>query len=550
MMKVTFLILLISLFIVSGCTKKENVNGRPNILFIMSDDHAIKAISAYDNSLIQTPNIDRLASKGALFTNAFVTNSICGPSRATMLTGMYSHRNGFKDNLDEFNGDQNSWIKELRAAGYSTSVIGKWHLKSEPQGFDFWSVLIDQGEYYNPRLVEMGDTSQHIGYTTELITEMALKQLQKRDKDKPFAMLVHHKAPHRNWMPAPQHIGAFEDEVFPLPKTFFDNYEGRNAAEEADMKIENMFLSIDMKLLPAAYEAETGSGGSPDGNAGMESEFRDHLNRLTPEQRKTWDAHYDKITAEYKELNPQGKEKAQWMFQRYLRDYMSTILSVDESVGQLLDYLDESGLARNTIVVYTSDQGFYLGEHGWYDKRFMYKESHGMPLIMSYPKEIKGGQKIDDFVLNLDFAPTFLNYAGVKIPENMQGEPIGTLFEDVTAKDWRKSVYYHYYEYPYGWHSVNRHYGIRREDLKLIHFYQKDQWELFDLKKDPDELINLIDNPDYQDIKSNLKEELYQLKQGYGDMSDQSDSKLTNVFKIADFSISKWIIALIILPHA
>lgn len=505
-------------FISTFTTSCHRSRKRPNILFIMSDDHAERAISCYCKDLIQTPNIDRIATEGIRFNNSFVTNSICAPSRAVLLTGKYSHMNGLRDNRDEFDGSQMTFPKLLRADGYETFMIGKWHLKTDPTGFDDWQVLIGQGDYYNPVFNENGEKKQYEGYTTDLITDKAIHSLDNRDLNKPFCLFVHHKAPHRNWMPSTKHLDAFKDKELPVPDTFRDDYDGRPAAEEADMRIDEMFISHDLKLNRGSYDKETGTGGSAS-SADKAPEWWDAmLNRLTDNQRKAWDAHYDEVNREYKNAGLSGSKLLNWKYQRYMQDYLGCILSVDENVGRLLNYLDENDLSEDTIVVYTSDQGFYLGEHGWYDKRFMYEESLSMPLVMRYPRKMKAGQISDEMVLNLDFAPTLLDFAGVNIPEEMQGNSFKSIALGKKPDDWRKSMYYHYYEYPHGWHSVRRHYGIRTERYKLIHFYDDpDHWELYDLKQDPHEIKNIYHDPGSSEVVSDLKRQLVALQQRYGD---------------------------------
>ena len=493
-------------------------SGRPNIIFIMSDDHAYQAISCYGSKIIQTPNIDRIAREGVIFQNSFVTNSICAPSRAVMLTGKYSHMNGLRDNQDVFNSKQQTYPALLRKAGYFTAMIGKWHLKNLPEGFDYWNVLPDQGDYYNPDFIGMnGDTVKYKGYATDLITDMVIEQLDKRNKNKPFCILYHNKAPHRNWMPAIRHLGAFSDSVFKLPETFYDDYSNRSsAAAEQDMRIEDMFLSMDMKLMPGYYAKDTNSGGNPEFDP--VAEWSREYNRLSPEEKKEWDAYYLPVNEEFKSSGLKGKALIEWKYSRYMEDYLGTLLSVDENIGRLLDYLDKNGLAGNTILVYTSDQGFYLGEHGWYDKRFMYEQSLRMPLVMRYPKEIKAGQVNHDMVLNLDFAPTFLDFAGVEIPGDIQGNSFRKLITEDKHSNWRNSIYYHYYEFPQGWHSVKRHYGIRTEKYKLIHFYNDiNEWELFDLENDSLEINNLYQEPGYAAVVVNLKQQLDSLRSFYGD---------------------------------
>lgn len=486
---------------------------RPNILFIMSDDHALRAISAYSRELINTPNIDRIGREGAVMRNGFVTNSICAPSRAAILTGKYSHLNGLRDNRDEFDGSQMIFPKLLKSAGYQTFLVGKWHLKTKPQGFDFWKILIDQGEYYNPRLVTDGDTAVVKGYTTDVITDEGLTALQTRDKSRPFVMLLQHKAPHRNWQPNIKHLRLFQQDL-PVPATLYDDYAGRQALAEQDQQITNMWLSNDLKLTPDHYDEETGTGGAV-GNSNPEAAYKAMLDRMTPEQRKPWDAYYDSVGAAFKEANLSGRELWHWKYQRYIKDYLKCIVSVDENVGRVLDYLEREGLSENTIVVYTSDQGFYLGEHGMYDKRFMYEESFRTPMLIRYPAAIRAGLSIEELVMNIDFAPTFLDYAGIDVPEEMQGRSMRPLFETVGERpEWRESVYYHYYEYPHGWHKVKRHYGIRNYRYKLIHFYHDiDTWELYDLQKDPQEMRNLIDDPAYAEVVDDLKSKLLQMQE-------------------------------------
>ena len=506
-------IIFCSTFFIS-CESK--VSERPNIIFIMSDDHSVAAISAYGSNLISTPNIDRIANEGAKFNNSFVTNSICAPSRAVLLTGKYSHLNGVLDNNQIFDGEQETFPKILQEAGYETSMIGKWHLKSKPTGFDNWKVLKGQGEYYNPLIIDESGEKNILGYVTDVITDLAIETLDNRDQKKPFAMLMHHKAPHRNWMPNLKYLGAFKDKKFPIPPTFYDDYSSRSsAAKDSDMRIENMFLTWDMKLRPEDIDEETGSGGSGKVSGLIRDSYREWMNT---DQRKLWESYYDSISTAYRNSNLKGKDLLEWKLQRYLEDYLGTILSVDESVGKILDYLDNNGLSENTIVVYTSDQGFYLGEHGWFDKRFMYEESLSMPLVIRYPKEIKGQQKLDEIILNLDFAPTFLDYAGIKVPKSMQGNSIRNLLSGKQKSKWRESMYYHYYEFPHGWHFVKKHYGIRTDRYKLIHFYDDiDAWEFYDLKNDPNEINNIYNNKNYKREIDSAKRKLYKLQNEFKD---------------------------------
>jgi arylsulfatase A-like enzyme len=465
---------------------------RLNILFIMSDDHDAHAISCYGSKVNQTPNIDRLAKEGMRFEHCFCTNSICAPSRAVILTGKYSHLNGHIDNSKKFDGTQQTGPKLLQQAGYETAVIGKWHLATDPTGFDYWHILPGQGVYYNPPMIEMGKRTKHQGYTTEILTDLALQWLKGRKGDKPFYLMFHHKAPHRSWDPAPKYLTLYDDKEIPEPATLFDDYAGRGrAAHEQDMTIAKTMTNRDVKLVAP--------------------------NNLTPQQKAQWDAAYEPKIKAFKEANPQGKDLVRWKYRRYMEDYLACIASVDESVGRVLDYLQESGLADNTIVVYTSDQGFYLGEHGWFDKRWMYEESLQMPLLVRYPKEIKAGSVNRDIVMNLDFAETFLDYAGARVPDDMQGVSLRPLLQGQTPSDWRKSMYYHYYEYP-AVHSVKRHYGVRTERYKLIHFYNDiDEWELYDLKSDPDEMRNVYNDPAYADTVKELTAELKRLREKYKD---------------------------------
>ena len=493
----------------------------PNILFIMSDDHAERAISAYGHDLIQTPNIDRIAAGGMLFENAFVTNSICGPSRAVMLTGKHSHLNGFKNNYNTFDNTQVTFPKILRKAGYQTAVIGKWHLKSAPTGFDTWAVLPGQGDYYSPTFKTANGNVTYKGqYVTDQITNMALDFLQQRDKSKPFALLYHHKAPHRNWMPDTKHLANKSlRKKFPVPANFFDDYHTRPNAAVQDMQISDMTLSHDMKLQKGTFEKETGTGGFGDAKNFDKERFVDlwikELGRMTPEQRAIWDEYYQDISDEYHAVKDDAKALALWQYQRYMHDYMGSIKSLDENIGRVLDYLQAQGLSDNTIVVYTSDQGFYLGEHGWYDKRFMYEESMSTPLIIKYPNGVKAGVVNTSLVQNLDFAQTFLDYAGLVAPSDMQGKSLKPLLEGNTPDDWRDGLYYEYFQYP-GTHNVGLHYGVRTDRYKLIHFTgDLESWELFDLEKDPSEMTNVYANVQYKDIQADLHKRLEDLRLQY-----------------------------------
>ncbi|HHM23510.1 MAG TPA: DUF4976 domain-containing protein [Bacteroidetes bacterium] len=491
---------------------------RPNILFIMSDDHARQALSAYGSPYIRTPNIDRIGREGVRFASAFVTNSICAPSRATILTGKYSHINGLRDNQDQFNPNQFTFPEALHRAGYQTFFIGKWHLKTDPVGFDYWKILPGQGQYYHPDFRSPAGAERVTGYVTDRVTDFAIQALEQRERNRPFLMLLHHKAPHRNWMPPLKYLPAFLQKEYPLPENFFDDYATRcKAAREADMRVAGLYLSFDMKLKKHDYLTETGTGGRSTFDA--EKAWEAVYARFTPEERKIWDGFFDAVGERFRKENPQGKELAVWKYQRYLQDYLACVASLDENIGRILDYLDQTGLAENTMVIYTSDQGFFLGEHGWYDKRFMYEESLGMPLMIRHPATIPPGQMRHELVLNLDFAPTILDYCGVPIPADLQGRSLRPLLEGHRPPDWRKETYYHYYEYPHGWHRVRRHFGIRTERFKLIHFYGKDIdcWELYDLHSDPREMNNLYERKAYREMVQELKARLRNLQRKVGD---------------------------------
>jgi uncharacterized sulfatase len=509
---VIYSFLVLGYFSLSSCgskPEKENL-AQPNILFIMSDDHAYQAISAYGHPvsrLAPTPNIDRLADEGIRFDGAFCTNSICGPSRATILTGKFGHKNGYMSNGDRFDGRQQTFPKILREHGYQTAVIGKWHLLSVPTGFDYWKILDDQGAYYNPDFITLGDTTREEGYATDLITQSAIDWLEKRDKSRPFCVMMHHKAPHRNWMPALKNLNLYDSVQFPLPDNYFDDYEGRLAASQQKMNIyRDMYEGHDLRMT-----AEKGSDSL------LYDRWPDHLQRMTDAQREMWFESYRRKNDAFHEEKLSGEEVAIWKYQRYLQDYMATVASLDESMGQILDYLKEAGLEENTLVVYTSDQGFYLGEHGWFDKRFMYEESLRMPLLMRLPEVIPAGLTSEAMVQNLDFAGTFLELAGIKIPADMQGTSLLPILKGNMQEDWRDAIYYHYYAYP-GFHNIKRHYGVRSQRYKLIHFYYDiDAWEFYDLEKDPQEMHNLIDDPAQSDVIAEYKQKLQDLMDKYGE---------------------------------
>jgi len=458
---------------------------RPNIVFIMSDDHAAHAISAYGSAINETPQIDRIANEGARFDNCFCTNSICAPSRATILTGVHSHLNGVLTLADDIDGRQDTFPKRLQGAGYQTAIFGKWHLghggNADPTGFDRWAVLPDQGLYHDPEFFVMGERTRFEGYVTDLITDFSLDWLKERDRDRPFMLAVHHKAPHRPWEPDEKHMGMYEDIDIPLPPTFDDDYENRsNAAKNAKMRIESDLNFTDVKA------------NVPDG--------------LSPAERKNW------------------------LYQRYIKDYLRCVASIDDNVGRVLDYLDAEGLADDTVIIYTSDQGFFLGDHGWYDKRFMYEESLRMPFVMRYPREIPAGSVVDAMVTNVDFAPTFLDYAGQPPADRMQGASFRRIAAgEEPPADWPTAMYYRYWMH-LAHHHVPAHYGIRTARYKLIYYYGEalgttesideptpPEWELFDLEKDPMEMHSVYADPEYAGVVRELTDELYRLKAHYGD---------------------------------
>jgi len=464
---------------------------RPNILFMFADDHAWQAVSAYQHplALLKTPNMDRLASEGMLFHRCLIANSICGPSRASVLTGKYSHANGFYNNTNcRFDGAQTTFPKLLRGAGYQTAIVGKWHLVSDPTGFDYWEILPGQGVYYNPPTIRNGQRVRHDGYVSDIITDLALDWLKQRNKERPFLLMVHHKAPHREWEPALRHLGHDGDRKYGEPPTLFDDYSGRGRAEhEQDMTIAKTMTPKDLKLTPPA--------------------------QLTPEQRKAWDAYYEPRNEAFRKANPQGKDLVRWKYSRYMHDYLGCIKAVDESVGRLLKFLDDEGLAANTLVVYSSDQGFFLGEHGWFDKRWIFEESLRSPLLVRWPGVARPGSHNRALVSNVDFAETFLEAAGLSAPAEMHGRSLVPLLRGQTPADWRSSFYYHYYEFP-GPHSVRRHYGVVTDRYKLAYFYEPEMnyWELFDLQKDPAELQSVYGQAAYAETQKQLEAELARLR--------------------------------------
>ena len=508
------------LFLTACGTKNPE---RPNIVFIMCDDHSFQTISAYGHPISQlapTPNIDRLARSGMRFERAYVENSLSTPSRACLMTGLYSHQNGQRRLGKGIDSSKTFFSELLRQAGYQTGVVGKWHMQCEPKGFDYFCLLNDQGEYYNPvfRTPESdGKFIREEGYSAALITDHSIEFLEKRDKTKPFCLLVHHKAPHRNWMPEEKYLTLYEDTTFPLPATFRDTYDSRgDAAGSQEMSISrDMTFIYDLKMLglkeTAPYDREWNI-------AGLEQE----LERMTPEQRRAWTKAYAAREEKFERENPQGDERAVWKYQQYLKDYLRCIKSVDDQVGRLLDYLEREGLRENTVIVYTSDQGFYMGEHGWFDKRFMYEESFRTPLIIAYDGRIAPGTVCDALVQNIDYAPTFLDLAGIAKPQEMSGRSLVSLFGGEIPDDWRRYLYYHYYDYP-AIHQARRHDGVRDDRYKLVHFYGQgfgkdrgkdlDYDELYDLQNDPEELHNLIENPKYASTADRLRQELQRFRE-------------------------------------
>lgn len=464
---------------------------RPNIVFLFSDDHAYQAISAYGDprKLIETPNLDRIAQGGMRFDRCLVTNSICGPSRACILTGKYSHKNGFYNNTNSvFDNRQVTFPKLLRQAGYQTAVIGKWHLMSDPTGFDEWQILPGQGIYYNPPMIHNGQRVKHSGYVTDLITDFSIEWLKQRDPNKPFLLMCQHKAPHREWSPALRHLGHHGGAPFAEPANLLEDYSGRGlAVRDQEMTLEKTFSDTDVKFK---------SPGS-----------------MTPEQKQAWDAYYEPLNREFHRRNLSGNDLVRWRYQRYMHDYLGCVKAVDEGVGRILDYLDESGLSDNTIVVYCSDQGFFLGEHGWYDKRWIFEESARTPLLVRWPRVTRPGSVCSALVSNVDFAETFLEAAGVEIPKEMQGVSLVPILKGETPGSWRQSFYYHYYEYPSP-HHVRPHEGVITDQYKLVRVYAPEEpyFELYDRRTDPQEMKNVYGDAAYTEIATSLTKELAKLR--------------------------------------
>ncbi|GAA4786621.1 sulfatase [Olivibacter ginsenosidimutans] len=532
-------VLLVGAFVCYSCNNSNQsgvkASKKPNIIFIFSDDHAYQAIGAYGNSYAKTPNIDRIAKEGAIFNNFLVGNSLCGPSRASLLTGKYSHANGYLANEGKFDVSQQLFSRLLKQADYQTAWIGKWHLGTLPgDAFDYWNIPPGQGNYYNPDFInQQHDTTRIAGYITNIITDLATSWLDKRDQDKPFFLVVGEKATHREWLPDLPDLGAYDSVNFPLPETFYDSYEGRKAAADQDMTIANtMRLKEDLKVhvdysmadLPERREKlKQKFFGDKTLTAEQEQWLNNRLNsglyqRFNEEQRKQFSAYYEKISKEFDAKKLSGKALTEWKYQRYIKDYLSTANALDRNIGKLLAYLDNHDLAENTIVVYGSDQGFYMGEHGWFDKRFIYQESLRTPFVIRYPGVIKPGTKINQHVLNIDWAPTLLDIAGVPIPKDIQGQSFLPILQaNGKAVELREASYYHYYEFPEP-HHVSPHFGITTSKYKLVRFYKgQEAWELYDLEKDPHELHNVYADQAYQQTIVKLKDTLKNLIDQYHD---------------------------------
>jgi arylsulfatase A-like enzyme len=505
----------------SGAASANSETKQPNILFLFSDDHSLQTLGAYDSRMQDfikkhniTPNIDSIADQGVLFANSFVANSICGPSRACILTGKHSHINGFKANGDSFNPDQWNVAKELQKANYQTAVIGKWHLGTLPTGFDDYKVLPGQGMYYNPDFIAKG-SEKHVrkeGYCSDVIGDMTLEWLNNRDKSKPFFLCSWHKAPHRTWFPHPRHFNLLDGVDVPEPENLFDNYAGRtSSAREQEMTIrDNINIATDVKVTqPAATTPAEEIRKAAPKTKSQDNATIGEFKRMTPEQKKAWDEYYVPRNEEFRSKNLKGDDLVRWKYQAYMKDYIKCVKAMDDNVGRVLDYLKENGLEKDTIIIYSSDQGFYNGEHGWYDKRWMYEESLRNPLIIKWPGVTKPGTQCKELVQNIDYAPTILDAAGAKAPDEVQGESLAPLLKGETPDDWRKSILYTYYGR--GAHAVASHRGVRNDRYKLIEFHTKGEWEFYDLKNDPLEMKSEYNNPKYATIIKEMKQELKRL---------------------------------------
>ena len=534
--------------VTAAYAQQQKAQQHPNIVYIMCDDHAYQCISAYGSALSKlapTPNIDRLAERGMRFDRAFVENSLSTPSRACLMTGLYSHQNGQRQLGEGIDTSRTFFTELLQEAGYQTAVVGKWHMGCDPKGFDYYHVYNDQGQYWNPQYRGTDTNNEFVveeGYSTDLTTDHALSFIEHRDPSKPFCLLLHHKAPHRNWQANLKYLGMYDDVEFPMPENFYDDYATRGSAA----RTQKMSVTRDMRWEQDFKVPEMLDLNNPDSKDSYNA-LMGEINRMTPEQRSAWGRYYFPRNRRLLEAQLKGKDLDNWKYQVYIRDYMSVIASVDESVGRVLDYLDKNGLTDNTMIVYTSDQGFYMGEHGWFDKRFMYEESLRTPLIVSYPGHTKPGSVCNRLVQNIDYAPTFLALAGVQQPKDMPGRSlVPVLTNGDNVKNWRQSIYYHYYDYP-TYHMVRKHDGVRTERYKLIHFYGKggldavsenkyqnvpgtreygtmkglesigyfepkdeavDYCELYDLQADPHEQNNIFGKPGTEKIMKQLQREL------------------------------------------
>lgn len=502
-MAMRILLLLFVLVAAPGCPA-AGLKPRPNIVFVLSDDHSLQTIGAYRARLSRfcreqqvTPNIDRLAARGALFVNSFCGNSLCSPSRASILTGLHSHSNGVMTLNKPIRDGLWTFPDSLRTAGYQTAVIGKWHLGKTRPTTDYWRVLPGQGDYWHPDFEGPNGKEEHRGYATDVITDMSLDWLKRRDKTRPFMLMVQHKAPHRNWMPAPRYYRWLSDVHIPEPSTLFDTYEGRTtSAQYQKMEIgRHMNLPVDLKVFD-------------------EGKWPAEMKRMTDAEHAEWAAVFAPRNHAFTNALPSGRDLIRWKYQEYMKDYLRCIKSVDDSVGRLVEYLKVEGLEENTVVIYASDQGFYNGEHGWFDKRWIYEESIHMPLIMQWPGVIKPGTRIRGMVQNIDYASTFVEIAGGQAPAGLHGQSFVALLSGTTPKDWRRSLYYHYYDND---HGVPRHNGVRTERYTLAHFYRTNEWELFDLREDPKQLRSVYGRPGYESITRQLQSQLEQFKRRFQD---------------------------------